>query len=269
MIHAASPFITTMPKDPQKLIRPAVAGTERALHAALKAGMERVVLTSSIITMNYGLGPERPNFIEEDQWTDPEGGRLTAYGQSKTYAEHRAWEIAKAEGLSLATVQPGFITGPLIDNDPGVSGAVLLRMLKGGLPMAPNLHLNISDVRDLARIHVAAMNAPSSEGKRHPAGFDPMSVHEIAETVAQAYPALRSKLPLRSAPDWLVRIMGLFDGDIRANLNELGYRPRFDTVRAEGLMGRRHIAGAQSILDMTASILEPGLVASWAVKAAA
>ncbi|WP_226554752.1 Rossmann-fold NAD(P)-binding domain-containing protein [Celeribacter naphthalenivorans] len=135
--------------------------------------------------------------------------------------------------------------------------------------MAPNLHLNISDVRDLARIHVAAMTAPSSEGQRHPAGLEPMSVREIAETVAQAYPELRSKLPLRSAPDWLVRIMGLFDGDIRANLNELGYRPRFDTVRAEGLMERRHIAGAQSILDMTASILRRGLVAGWAVKAAA
>ncbi|NVK48113.1 MAG: hypothetical protein HWE33_17645 [Rhodobacteraceae bacterium] len=38
MIHAASPFVTTMPKDPQALIRPAVAGTERALHAALHAG---------------------------------------------------------------------------------------------------------------------------------------------------------------------------------------------------------------------------------------
>lgn len=219
--------------------------------------------------MNYGLGPDRPNFVEESQWTDPEGGRLTAYGQSKTYAERRAWEIAKAEGLSLATVQPGFITGPLIDNDPGVSGAVLLRMLKGGFPMAPNLHLNISDVRNLARIHVAAMTDPGPDGQRHPAGFDPMSIREIAETVAQAYPELRSKLPLRGAPDWLVRIMGLFDGDIRANLNELGYRPRFDTSRAEALMGRAHISGAQSLLDMTASILERGLVEGMTEKAAA
>jgi dihydroflavonol-4-reductase len=260
MIHAASPFVTTMPKDPQALIRPAVSGTERALHAALGAGVERVVLTSSIITMNYGLTGDRPKFITESQWSNPDRGRLTAYGQSKYYAERRAWEIAKAENLPLATVQPGFITGPLIDDDAGVSGAVLLRMLKGGFPMSPDLHLNIADARDLARIHVAAMTSPAAVGKRHPAGFDPMSIREIAETVAKAYPGLRSKLPLRSAPDWLVRIMGLFDGDVRANLNELGYRPTFDTARAEALMGRKAISSAQSILDMTASIIERGMV---------
>ncbi|WP_460272606.1 NAD-dependent epimerase/dehydratase family protein [Celeribacter sp. ULVN23_4] len=269
MIHSASPFVTTMPKDPQELIRPAVAGTERALRAALGAGLERVVLTSSIITMNYGLNKDRPNFITEGQWSNPEGGRLTAYGQSKVYAERRAWEIAKAETLSLATVQPGFITGPLIDDDPGVSGAVLLRMLKGGFPMSPNLHLNIADARDLARIHVAALTAPGSDGKRHPAGFDPMSIREIAETVARAHPELRSKLPLRNAPDWLVRVMGLFDGDIRANLNELSYRPRFDTIRAEALMGRKAIASPQSILDMSQSLIERGLVASAGTRAAA
>ncbi|NIY79595.1 hypothetical protein HCZ23_08935 [Celeribacter sp. HF31] len=135
-----------------------------------------------------------------------------------------------------------------------------------GFATAPNLHLNISDARDLARILVAAMTDPGSDGQRHPAGFDPMSILEIAETVAQAYPGLRSKLPLRGAPDWLVRIMGLFDGDIRANLNELGYRPRFDTSRAEALMD---ISGPQSLVDMTAGILERGLVEGMTAKAAA
>ena len=59
--HTASPFVIQMPADKMELIRPAIEGTERALNAGLKAGVERIVLTSSMAAIAYGhdLQPHR------------------------------------------------------------------------------------------------------------------------------------------------------------------------------------------------------------------
>ena len=51
VLHVASPFVTSQPKDENELIKPAIEGTQRALKAAKKAGIKRVVLTSSMVAM--------------------------------------------------------------------------------------------------------------------------------------------------------------------------------------------------------------------------
>ncbi|MBT8155778.1 NAD-dependent epimerase/dehydratase family protein [Epibacterium ulvae] len=61
MIHVASPFVTAMPRDKEELISPAVNGTERAINAALKAGIKRVVLTSSAVAIVNGRGISGPS----------------------------------------------------------------------------------------------------------------------------------------------------------------------------------------------------------------
>ena len=55
MLHLASPFIVGEPKSEDELIRPAKEGTMRALKAAKKAGVKKIVLTSSIVAIAYGL----------------------------------------------------------------------------------------------------------------------------------------------------------------------------------------------------------------------
>ena len=54
VLHVASPFPATQPKDEQVLIRPAVEGTLRVLRAANAAGVERFVQTSSMAAVQYG-----------------------------------------------------------------------------------------------------------------------------------------------------------------------------------------------------------------------
>ena len=54
MLHLASPFIVGEPKSEDELIRPAKEGTMRALKAAKKAGIKKIVLTSSIVAIAYG-----------------------------------------------------------------------------------------------------------------------------------------------------------------------------------------------------------------------
>ncbi|KCV80791.1 putative dihydroflavonol-4-reductase [Actibacterium atlanticum] len=261
VMHIASPFVTTMPKDPQDLIRPAVTGVERAFEAARNAGVERIVMTSSTVTVVAGRDPKtRPDNLGPQDWSKPEEGRTNAYASSKILAERRAWELRKAhpKGPELTTVLPGFILGPLLDNDPGTSGAVLQKLLQGGFPILPNLAFNHVDVRDLAKLHVAALTAPVAD-QRVMAGFDPVSVPQIAETVKRAVPDHSSKVALRRAPDWLVRILARFDGDLRANVNDLGYAPDLDCRIAKRLLDTSPRTADTSIRDMARSLIDRGL----------
>ena len=98
LAHTASPFVIQMPADKMELIRPAIEGTERALNAGLKAGVERIVLTSSMAAIAYGHDRNRTAPFTAADWTDLEGRGCNAYVESKTRAERRAWEIMKAAG---------------------------------------------------------------------------------------------------------------------------------------------------------------------------
>lgn len=59
VMHVAAAIVAVEPKDPDVVVRPAVEGTERVLAFAEAAGIKRVIMTSSIATVGYGLGHER------------------------------------------------------------------------------------------------------------------------------------------------------------------------------------------------------------------
>ena len=109
VLHIASPFVVKVPKDENELIKPAVDGTLRALKAAKKAGIKRVVLTSSTVAMSGG----KKGLIKlnEDSWTDVNAKNVTAYFKSKTLAEKSAWDFIKNQTgdakLELVVVNPG------------------------------------------------------------------------------------------------------------------------------------------------------------------
>lgn len=260
LLHAASPFVTTMPRDPQELIGPAVAGTERAIGAALAAGVERIVLTSSSVTITHGRGRHGKSHLTAADWIDEHDGPKTAYAESKTRAERRAWELVADDPRRLSVINPGFITGPTLDDDPGTSGATILRFLRGNIPLAPDLSLHVVDVRDAAEVHLAALTDPGAAGQRIPAAFDLVDIHGIGQILAASHPAYARRMPRFRVPDWMIRAYALIDGDMRANVSELGYRPTLDTTLARQLLGHPPISAATSIADMADGFLARGLV---------
>src|SRR3954451_14532053 len=94
VLHVASPFPPKQPKDPDELIVPAREGTLRVLGAALDAGAQRVVITSSTAAVRGGdTEPARP--LTEDDWTDGADTSLTPYTRSKAVAERAAWDFVE------------------------------------------------------------------------------------------------------------------------------------------------------------------------------
>src|SRR5690606_34394165 len=134
--HVASPFVLTMPEDQNVLIRPAVEGARRAVQAGIEAGLERIVMTSSVAAIDGGHR-SYDCLLNVETWTDIDGPFVNAYAKSKTLAEREAWAIAKACGEPgrLAVINPGTMLGPLLDDDPGTSATIIQQLLQGKMPM--------------------------------------------------------------------------------------------------------------------------------------
>lgn len=260
--HTASPFVIDLPDNKMELIRPAVEGTERALNAALRAGVERIVLTSSMAAIAYGHDKGRTAPFTEADWTNLEGRGVNAYIESKTRAERRAWEIVSGFGRrdALATINPSAILGPLLDEDPGTSALLVKRLLDGSVPALPRISLGIVDVRDVAEAHLRAMTALQAGGRRFPMSEATLFMADVADVLREALPEGAGKLPRLALPDWAVRIYGLFDKDVRGFVNELGVVKHLDSSAVIALLGHPLLPAAESIRTTARSLIDQRLV---------
>jgi nucleoside-diphosphate-sugar epimerase len=167
VLHVASPLPPNVPKHEDELIVPAREGTLRVLRASRNAGVKRVVLTSSFAAIGYGHEQRKTPFNETD-WTDPNGGDVSAYAKSKTLAERAAWDFIAAEGgdLELSVINPVGVFGPVLGPDYSASILIVQRLMDGALPGCPQLYFGIVDVRDVADLHIRAMTHPAAKGER-------------------------------------------------------------------------------------------------------
>jgi nucleoside-diphosphate-sugar epimerase len=260
--HVASPFVIKQPRDRSELIRPAVEGTRRALAAAFDAGVERVVLTSSVAAVMYGQDRSRTAPFTAEDWTNPEGPEVNAYLESKTRAEQAAWELAAARGRTkdLVAINPANIYGPLLDDDPGTSATLVIRLLDGSVPAAARLSLPAIDVRDVASMHVKAMIDPAAGGRRFPMAESNLSLLEMAEALRPVFPQYARKMPRREVPDWLVRIFANVDAEMAGNIAELGPPRRVDAHEAEALLGRPFMPARVAVIETARTAIAQGLV---------
>lgn len=242
LMHTASPFPLASPKDENDLIRPAVEGTLRALKAAKDASVKRVILTSSVAAI-YGCElPAGVNAYDETMWTDVEHpiGRV-AYTKSKTLAEQAAWNFIKhdAPEIALTTINPVLVLGAPLDKNFASSISLVERILKGKDPMLPDLKFAIVDVRDVATMHVAAINNDSTKGERILAAAGTQSFVEIAKLLKANYP--KSKVKTRKAPTFLMYVLSLLDGSIKLILPQLGRSMNVSGAKANRLLGMTFI----------------------------
>ncbi len=259
--HVASPIPDAEPKDDQVLIRPAREGALRALAAAKTAGVKRVVMTSSMAAIAYGMDGDRRVFTEKD-WTDPNHPDTYAYIRSKVIAERAArdWMASDGGAMEFVTINPAAVLGPVLGSDFSTSLEIVKKLLDGALPGLPRLGFGVVDVRDIADLHIRAMTAPGMNGERFLASGRFMWFKEIAEVLKYRLGVQAKRVPTRSLPDFLLKIAAKFDATMGMVTPELGKERICDSSHALEVLGWKTRAEEETIVDCAKSLIAAGLV---------
>ncbi|WP_394838729.1 NAD-dependent epimerase/dehydratase family protein [Pendulispora rubella] len=201
--HVAAEY-TFWSNDPASIHRSNVDGTTHVMDACLRAGVGRVVYTSTVGTI--GLAPVGGDEMgARDERTPLAEGQLSGhYKRSKFDAEKVVLDYA-ARGLPVVVVNPSAPVGPW-DRKPTPTGQILVDFMLGKMPAFVDTGLNIVHVRDVAEGHVLAAEK-GRVGERYILGNENMSLARILETLARLTgkraPTVRIPYGVAYAAGWL------------------------------------------------------------------
>jgi len=246
VLHVASPFVLT-DEDEDFFVKPAVEGVQRALKFSKKHNVKKVILTSSFAAIHETLNDRQESFDEED-WSNPNKPGISFYAKSKTMAELAAWEFMEMENpdFSLAVINPVLVMGPSLSKDVGTSNSLVKNMINGSVPGTPKIHIGIVDVRDVASVHILAMESSSADGERIIVSEKELWVHEVAAILRDAG---FNKTPKVEFPKWLMKVVALFRKDLALMVPMIGKRRDVSSSKARELLGWKPMKAELSIID--------------------
>jgi dihydroflavonol-4-reductase len=176
-------------RDPREMYRSNVEGTRSILRTASESGVRRVIYTSSVATMGFMNG-----HLADENSPVSLGDMIGPYKRSKFMAEQVAIEAANA-GAEVVVVNP---TTPVGERDikPTPTGRIVVDFLKRKFPAYVDTGLNLVDVAEVARGHVAAMEK-GHRGERYILGGENLTLKDILDKLAAitGLPSPRVKLP--------------------------------------------------------------------------
>ena len=263
IFHIASPFPIKVSRNREVLLPVAVDGTIRVLNAGLNAGVEQIIKTSSIVAMFRKPNRTNPYTFGENDWTDEnwtEG--VNDYFLSKTKAEKAAWELMESKGLKnkLTTICPGGVFGDALDKKGGTSIEYVRQFMAGKFPGAPKFAVLISDVRDIAKAHVACIRNTKVGGRRLIVGKEVKKLVELSQLMAEAMPEYAKKLPKKELPNFMVKLISYIDSSAKTMIPDLGIMMQTDPTYAEKLLGFKFKAAKDCMTENAKSVVRLGLV---------
>ncbi|GAC1408356.1 MAG: aldehyde reductase [Novosphingobium sp.] len=261
--HVASPFPLGIPKDETDPIGPAREGTLRALRHAHAAGVTRFVQTSSAAAIAYGHPADKTLFDEGD-WTRLDTPGVAPYVKSKTIAERAArdWVAANAPGMVFCSINPVAVFGPVASDDLSTSVEVVRKLINGSIPMLPDMGIGVVDVRDVAKMHVLALEASDEtvRDERFAASAQFMWVKDMAATLHEALGPQARKVPARMMPEFIAKVLALFMPEMKIVRAEGGKVRDVSGRHACEVLGFEYITAQQSVIDTARSLIEQGIV---------
>jgi nucleoside-diphosphate-sugar epimerase len=248
VLHIASPL-----GNDDSVIAAARDGTLRVLRAAVAAGAKKVVMTSSTAACT----PAKPlkRAIDENDWTDPDQRGLSPYRRSKVLAERAAWSFMEGKATKFATILPGAIFGPVLRKNQSGSVDIIRRLLNGQPPALPRLAFNITDVRDLADLHVRAMLSTEADGQRFIAMGKALWYREVANVLRTRLGKSAGKVPTRALPVLIARTLALFNPEMKALLPLLGRTQKFSSEKAARILAYAPRPPEETIANCGASLV--------------
>ncbi len=189
VIHVAADYRLWVP-DPAEMYKANVEGTRELLRLAREAGVPRVVYTSSVATMGF----KRDGTVVNESTPVSQADMIGHYKRSKWQAEQVAIEAARG-GQQVIVLNPTTPIGAS-DTKPTPTGRILVDFLNRNFPAYVETGLNLVDVREIARMHIAALEV-GTPGERYILGGENLSLKQILDRLGEltGLPSPRMKVP--------------------------------------------------------------------------
>lgn len=253
VVHAAADY-RLWARDPAALARTNVDGTRTVMEAALVAGVERIVYTSSVATLESGSAAE----AADETATLDERAAIGAYKRSKVAAERLVETMVARDGLPAVIVNPSTPIGPR-DIKPTPTGRVIVEAARGRIPAYVDTGMNLVHVDDVAAGHVAAL-VHGRIGERYILGGENVPLvnmlSDIADLAGRRAP--RWKLPrgplypLAAAAEMVARVTSREPFLTRDGLRMSEHRMYFTSAKAArelGYAARPYAEGLRDAVD--------------------
>jgi dihydroflavonol-4-reductase len=166
-------------RHPQEIVQTNVEGTRALMEAALRAGVERVVYTSSVATLKA-----RADGAASDETAplDP-AAAVGAYKYSKVVAERLVETMVTERGLPAVIVNPSTPIGPR-DVRPTPTGRIIIEAAAGRMPAYVDTGLNLVHVDDVAAGHLLALTR-GRIGERYILGGQDVLLSDMLAEIAR------------------------------------------------------------------------------------
>jgi dihydroflavonol-4-reductase len=239
-------------RDPAPMYAANVEGTRNVMLAALEAGVDRVVHTSSVATLGYNADGT-PSDEETPSRLD---SMIGPYKRSKYLAEQEVNRLVKDEGLRAVIVNPSTPIGPG-DVKPTPTGRMVLEAAAGRMPAYVDTGLNVVHVEDVAAGHVLAFER-GVVGQRYVLGGRNMTLRQILEEIADLTgrkpPKVRLPhgmiLPIAYAAEAWSRVSGGSDPFVTVDGIKMAKKKMFfSSTKAERELGYTARPARQALRD--------------------
>jgi dihydroflavonol-4-reductase len=238
-------------RDSREIFAANVEGTRNVMREALRAGVERVVYTSSVATLS--LRPDGAPADETRPLSMAEG--IGAYKRSKIAAERLVETMIACDGLPAVIVNPSTPVGPR-DVKPTPTGRIVVEAARGRIPAFVDTGLNLVHVDDVAEGHLAALER-GAVGERYILGGANVSfaamLADIARLMGRKPPRFRiprtAAMPVAYAAEALALVTGREPFATVVGIRMAKHHMFFTSAKAERALGFRARPYLQGIED--------------------
>ncbi|SEF69081.1 dihydroflavonol-4-reductase [Bryocella elongata] len=224
LVHVAADYRLWVPK-PDEMYKANVEGTRELLRIAREAGVPRVVYTSSVATMGF-----HGNAIVDEDTPVSEAAMIGHYKRSKWLAEQVALDAARA-GQQVILLNPTTPIGSM-DAKPTPTGRIVVDFLNRNFPAYVDTGLNLVDVQEIARMHLAVLEPNETcrprAGERYILGGENLTLKQILDRLGEMT-GLPS--PKHKVPHAVAMAFAFFDENITGKLRGKEPRATVEAVR--------------------------------------
>jgi dihydroflavonol-4-reductase len=237
LFHAAADY-RLWARNPEEIVQNNVEGTRLLMEEAVRAGVERIVYTSSVATLKPikgGAATEEPRLAEDEA--------IGAYKRSKVAAERLVETMVQRDGLPAVIVNPTTPIGPR-DVRPTPTGRIIIEAAAGRMPGFVDTGLNLAHVDDVAAGHIAALER-GQIGERYILGGENVfladMLGDIARLVGRQPPTLKipraAVYPAAYAAETIARVSGVEPFITLDGLRMARHHMFFDDAKARRELG--------------------------------